>query len=190
MSHIKTRPPVFFKNYDLYEINDGQSNIGPGAGFYSNMQKYKSVFDFLKKKRKARNKILKKLLKNASKDVNKIDFISDQYDNPTTESQFDYGNMPTSVSGLTYRILTPDDSHKNISQLDFSTDHDNEYVNPSELNDLELDLLLTPEEPGLIGGSNEIQPISDLDHIYDTDNQLNQYYQISNEPKDYSRSYK
>jgi hypothetical protein len=47
----------FFRNYDLYETEgvDGKAKHGPGAGFYQNMDKYKSVSDFLKKRRE-RNK--------------------------------------------------------------------------------------------------------------------------------------
>lgn len=46
-----------FDNYDLYETEgvDGPAKHGPGAGFYQNMDKYKSVGDFINKKRK-RNK--------------------------------------------------------------------------------------------------------------------------------------
>jgi len=46
-----------FDNYDLYETEgvDGPAKHGPGAGFYQNMSKYKSVGDFIDKKRK-RNK--------------------------------------------------------------------------------------------------------------------------------------
>lgn len=48
---------VFYKNFDLYETEgtDGPAKHGPGAGFYQNMSKYKSVSDFIKQKRK-RNK--------------------------------------------------------------------------------------------------------------------------------------
>lgn len=46
-----------FKNYDLYETEgvDGPAKHGPGTGLYQNMDKYDSVEDFVKQKRK-RNK--------------------------------------------------------------------------------------------------------------------------------------
>lgn len=40
----------FYKNYDIYDI-PGFEHVGPGAGWHS-MQKYKSVSEFLKAKRK------------------------------------------------------------------------------------------------------------------------------------------
>lgn len=49
------QPKVFFRNYDYAETEGvgGKNKFkGPGKGFYSEMDKYKSVADFLKKKRK------------------------------------------------------------------------------------------------------------------------------------------
>lgn len=42
---------LFFKNYDLYG-SEKSTDISPGAGLYQNINKYKSVKDFLNKKRK------------------------------------------------------------------------------------------------------------------------------------------
>lgn len=73
---------VLFKNYDLYETEgvDGPPKNGPGTGLWQNMNKYKSVSDFLRKKRKKRMKrrkmaLLNMFLKNA------IDFNSDESSN-------------------------------------------------------------------------------------------------------------
>ena len=54
---------IFFKNYDLYGDEKG-SATSPGSGFYQNMNKYKSIKDFLNKKRK--NKKNKPLYPEAS----------------------------------------------------------------------------------------------------------------------------
>lgn len=46
---------VLYQNYDLYASEKEQ---GPGAGLYQNMDKYDSVSDFIKRKRKRRKKLL------------------------------------------------------------------------------------------------------------------------------------
>jgi len=47
MSHPKSRPLMFFDNYDM-----APTSTGPGVGLYSgNMGKYKSVKQFLKHKK-------------------------------------------------------------------------------------------------------------------------------------------
>lgn len=52
-THVQTRPPgPFFPNYDYGGPEEG-SESGPGTGLYhGNMDKYKSVKDFLDKARK------------------------------------------------------------------------------------------------------------------------------------------
>jgi len=102
----------FYRNYDLYDI-PGFEHIGPGAGWHS-MQKYKSVSEFLKAKRKKMKdkykaddswiedsgKITKKnpnkiatrmslLIKIAVNDINNIDFPDDQYIDPSLISAVD-----------------------------------------------------------------------------------------------------
>jgi len=52
----------FFRNYDYAE-----NKTGPGTGLFSNIDKYKSVSDFRKKKMKSRKKQLKKMLKTRPK---------------------------------------------------------------------------------------------------------------------------
>lgn len=71
---------VFYSNYDYSDPNDEWA----GESLYSHMNKYKSVADFLKKKRKARKKkvlyayieIFTKIAENL-KDIQKIDFPMD-----------------------------------------------------------------------------------------------------------------
>jgi len=48
----------FYNNYDLYETEgvDGAPKHGPGASLYQNMDKYDSVDDFKKKKKKIKDK--------------------------------------------------------------------------------------------------------------------------------------
>jgi len=55
MSKPNSRGEVFYNNYDLYA---SEKEPGPGAGFYQNMSKYKSVSDFIRRKRKRRKKLL------------------------------------------------------------------------------------------------------------------------------------
>lgn len=45
--------------FDSYDYTENKT--GPGAGFYSNLDKYKSVMDFRQKKMKRRKKILNKI---------------------------------------------------------------------------------------------------------------------------------
>lgn len=50
-----------YRNYDLYETEgvDGMAKHGPGTGLYQNMNKYKSVKDFIDKKRKRNEDLYK-----------------------------------------------------------------------------------------------------------------------------------
>ncbi len=82
VNHMYSRK-LFFKNYDLYDVDgvDGPSKQGPGAGLYQNMNKYKSVSDFLRKKRKKKREKRKNAILNLLKkaeDENNIDFNSDE----------------------------------------------------------------------------------------------------------------
>ncbi len=92
--HTYPRDPVFYQNYDLYETEgvDGPAKQGPGAGFYQNMDKYKSVSDFVKKKRKRKSRQRKIALLSIACDINKIDFPSDESSNTIP---FDRSNTTT-----------------------------------------------------------------------------------------------
>ena len=98
---------IFFKNYDLYETEgvDGPAKMGPGSGFYQNMNKYKSVSDFLKQKRKKINKRKKAFLMLAKKafDQNNLDFSTDF---TTTPILSDLSGDNSDSSGL-YFASTP-----------------------------------------------------------------------------------
>jgi hypothetical protein len=64
MTLVEKEPvQVFYKNYDAYNTEgaNGPAKQGPGTGFYSNIEKYKSVSDFRKKRRNKRKKIIEKL---------------------------------------------------------------------------------------------------------------------------------
>lgn len=92
---------LFFKNYDLYDTEgvDGPAKQGPGTGLHSG--KYKSVTEFLNKKRKQRIKKRKKAFTELkfrvkySIDVNSLDFPSDSMDLVIT-----YGPSESSSIGL------------------------------------------------------------------------------------------
>lgn len=55
-SYNSCKEAQLFKNYDYAD-----DPSGPGKGLYSDMDKYKSVADFRKKKRSRRMKAIKKL---------------------------------------------------------------------------------------------------------------------------------
>jgi len=60
---LDVRPHLLFRNYD-YGGPEDATDISPGTGLYSGfMGKYKSVADFLRKKRKQRKKVLRALLR-------------------------------------------------------------------------------------------------------------------------------
>jgi len=92
----------FYKNYDLYDI-PGFEHIGPGAGYHS-MQKYKSISEFLKDKRKK------------MKDKYKADDSWIQDDGEITKKN---PNIKTRANLLSKLIKTG---------IDFSID---EYIDPS-----------------------------------------------------------
>lgn len=63
--HAEIRPEVFYKNYDYgtqTKSNKENTKLGPGTGFFENMDKYKSVKDFINTDRKMKRKQRKKKL--------------------------------------------------------------------------------------------------------------------------------
>ncbi len=64
-SNTQIRPEVLFKNYDYGQQTKSEkenTKLGPGTGLYENLDKYKSVKDFINTDRKMRRKQRKKKL--------------------------------------------------------------------------------------------------------------------------------
>lgn len=93
MTLVEKKPSlVFYKNYDLYDTEgvDGPAKQGPGAGLYQNMEKYKSVADFRKKKRRKKIKkrqaqLIRMFQVLAEKDSNNL---TDPYEDTVTPMPF------------------------------------------------------------------------------------------------------
>jgi hypothetical protein len=122
LGHINSRK-LFFKNYDLYDTDgtDNSDKNGPGTGLYQNMIKYKSVYDFLKQKRKKRMKNRKNALLKflcASYDINSIDFPLDESSNTIM-----YDNTELSNIGLLDGINPEqiDDEWHTVGKLYYGT---------------------------------------------------------------------
>jgi hypothetical protein len=175
-----------YHNYDLYETPGEHS---PGAGLYQNMDKYKSVSDFIKKKRERnapkyksddsyieddgsitkenkkkkadrRLALLYILIKNA------IDFpIDDQIGSDSIMGDSGTYSDSVPIGGYLDKYLPEDDFEgKSPDELDFGRD----YVDDeSAEKDLDLDRLeqkyLTPHETSLYGLPDGISPQEDLD---------------------------
>lgn len=174
-----------FRNYDLYETKGKHS---PGAGFYQNMDKYKSVDDFLNKKHKQnkdkykaddswieddgniskekkhkkaqrRRALLSILIKKA------IDFpVDDQIGSGSIIGDSGTVSESAQIGGLLDEYLPLDDfEDKNPTELDFGRDYveDNEYSK-----DLDLEKLVEKYlngESNLYGLPDGIVPKEDLD---------------------------
>jgi hypothetical protein len=162
-----------FRNYDLYETPGEHT---PGAGFYQNMDKYKSVKDFIEHKRKrnqhkyeaddswkqddgsitkspngikTRASLFSRIIKTA------IDFPTDQYFEEETipnESETSAGNANL-TGGYLDKYLTQDDFEgKSPTTLDFGRDYA-EDATPleEEPSDDKEKLLDKPSTHGLYG---------------------------------------
>lgn len=173
-----------FRNYDLYETPGKHT---PGAGLYQNMDKYKSVSDFLKKKhernadkykaddswieddgsltkekrkKKAarRRALLSALLKQA------IDFpVDDQIGSGSIIGDSGTFSDSVPIGGMLDEYLPLDDfENKKPTELDFGRD----YVEDEESSkDFDLERLIEKylPEPSLYGLPDGISPKEDLD---------------------------
>lgn len=190
-----------FKNYDLYETPGEHT---PGGGFYQNMDKYKSVKEFIEHKRKrnkakyesddswqlddgtrtkknsdvkARALIFNKIIKLAN-DENLIDFpIDDQIGSDPILGNSGTFSDSVPIGGQLDEYLTlPDFEGKSVDQLNFGRD----YAEESEESNLDRlsEKYLTPAEPSLYGLPDGISPVEDLD-ADKTINDINPYYGIN-----------
>lgn len=136
---------IFFKNYDRFDLSSG-----PGESFYENMHKYKSVKDFLNKKRK-RNKKRKFAIRKMALLSLAIDFKLDESISPLIGDESSY-QMSLPFGGILDEYLTFDDFEgKNITNLN----HHNDYISSERYSDEEIDLGLNPRESELYGNKRE-----------------------------------
>ena len=117
-----------YKNYDLYNV---PGKHGPGSGYHE-LLKYKSIKEFLDKKRKklkgkykekikARYNLFSKLIKNA------IDFpLDDQINDKILNEDSDSQTMLSGISNLeevlpqdSFNIKSPKEDTKNVNTSDF-----------------------------------------------------------------------
>jgi hypothetical protein len=151
-----------YQNYDLYDTEgvDGKAKQGPGTGFYEHMGDYKSVADFLKKKRKKnkskkaslRIKILKAILKQA------IDFpIDDSFKDPISPEENTSIQVALPFGGLTDEYLPENDQEdKSPDQLNFGRDFQNNREEPNV--EEELNEIINPSQPPLLGLPDGMEP--------------------------------
>lgn len=184
---IISRALLLFKILKLSKTQN--RNYDYNSGFYSNMDKYKGVKDFLDIKNKDNNNT------NSSKDHNFIDFpIDDQihsspisgtsqnyekpisvpseYINdsifPQSEVMQDFQAYPSNmIGGMGDNLPEYDTDNKPESALNFGENLDNqEYVEKSlnfdALNKL-MQKYLTPVESPLLGLKDGFSPVEDLD---------------------------
>lgn len=177
----------FFLNYDYAD-----DESGPGTGLFHHMTDYKSVADFLKKKRK-RNKDKYKaeeFLQEDDGSVHKkkaarrmgllkmaIDFPNDsQINNPIIGEGDSYINS-IPIGGLyDYIIPNPDFEGKGKESLNFGEDY-TEDAQPKESINIDniIDNFINPKESDPLGIPGGIIPVSDLD-ANETISNINQEY--------------
>jgi hypothetical protein len=183
---------IFFKNYDLYEQNgvDGPAKHGPGAGLYSNIDKYKSVSDFLNKKKylidkykaddsyieddgsitkgdKKSNKIARRMMLLSIIVKNAIDFpIDDQINSdPILGDSGSYSDSIPVGGMFDAGLSLPDFEEKGPEQLNHGRDYVSDSKNMVLIQSLldKLDGMLNAKEPDLYGLPDGISPKEDLD---------------------------
>lgn len=161
-----------FKNYDLYETEgvNGPAKHGPGTGFYQHMNEYKSVSDFLSKRRKKnKNKYKADNTKKSRMDRRlallkvAIDFPVDDQVHETIPFSGDDGAGSVAesnqIGGYLDKYLPENDFEgKSPDQLDFGRD----YANDLPESETEGDADLPNKEPGLYGLPDGMDP-SELD---------------------------
>jgi hypothetical protein len=164
----------FYHNYDAYEVEgvSGEPKLGPGAGWH-HMDKYDSIADFLKDKRKhMKNKYVAedfyvednsknykervKKMKTRASIFNKIvkialDFQLDEYSSPETYSG-DGGLVGANiVGGLSSRTPENDPDNKSKDALNFAQNLD-DGSDPENLNNIEeMFAILQPSSHGTFG---------------------------------------
>lgn len=152
-----------YNNYDLYDVEGKQ---GPGSGFYQNMHKYKSVKDFINKKRKLfkkkyknKNKMARRILLLSAFMKKAIDFsIDDQIKSNTIIENYDTYNDYVQIGGNLDQYLPLEDFEgKSVDKLNFGRD----YIDELQL--LFDDLILNPKETDLYGLPDGIIDKEDLD---------------------------
>lgn len=155
----------FYQNYDLYETEgvNGKAKQGPGTGLYQNMDKFKSVSDFLKKKRKKRSKkaairikILKAILKQA------IDFpVDNSFKDPISPEENTSIQVALPFGGLADEYTPVNDQEdKSVDKLNFGRDYQNDRTEPNV--EEELNEIINPSQPPLLGLPDGMDP-SELD---------------------------
>jgi hypothetical protein len=167
----------FYHNYDY-----GKSTTGPGQGLYSNLNKYKSVSDFIKEKRKENSDKYKAddlWIEDSGKNKKKqsdyrlymlysiikeaIDYPIDDQINPIIPSEESGAYIDSVPFSYSDKYLSTDDFEgKSVDQLDFGRDYVNDEHADPKLKNLE-NKYLNPEQPSLYGLPDGIDPVSDLD---------------------------
>jgi hypothetical protein len=167
MDQLKNKP-LFYSNYDL------------GSG-WSGMQQFKSIKDFLKRRRKkhlintggsiadadvnkcARLNLINRVIKLSKLDCNNLDFALDSQITPILNESNSYTNSV--YWGSLYDNILPlnDFEGKSPDQLNFG----NDYADPlnSKMHNQVLEDKINPAEPPIYGLQDGIIRQEDLDGI-------------------------